>query len=240
MNMLIFNQKTVYICLILLFVSGCLSNKNEGDSGTKEKVPLVQEEKSTEPPKFGIPYNVISEERIDTLERKLEVQLKERLPQEQLTKLANHIKDVEPTAYENTLIGYYVSGMDTGSGVWATTNFLPDLVVQIFRLTVEEYKKLSDLGMSQKAESCLGAWLDDYSSGHITIICSEAEDYVMKNTYVDASEEKLSLKKEDTEEGTKLEKENSEGEYYLLTSKGKLEYWNESGHYYTAKTIWKK
>ncbi|MEI6091162.1 MAG: hypothetical protein WCR42_11965 [bacterium] len=84
----------------------------------------------------GVPYTVLSEKtdirpKSNTNKCILLIEIKEKITVDKLTLLAKELRSTR-TSYTKLWIFYYLPGMKTNAGAWATTNFDPELVVKIF------------------------------------------------------------------------------------------------------------
>lgn len=59
-----------------------------------------------------------------------DIRIKKKLSEEELTLIANRIKNAAPSV-DNIFIGYYLPCMTIGHGSWATSHFTPELRVEI-------------------------------------------------------------------------------------------------------------
>ncbi|MCH7306591.1 hypothetical protein MMO38_00320 [Acinetobacter sp. NIPH 1852] len=78
-------------------------------------------------------YDIISDEKMRTIKRSVNVELPERLSKEQLEQLAYEIKNLDKNEYERTFILYRIKG-EKSDAAWATTHFNPNLEVKFIGL----------------------------------------------------------------------------------------------------------
>ena len=74
---------------------------------------------------------VIREDVIPGQFRILDVELSREVDTEMLAIIANLLRDADDMVYLRTYIVYYLPGMVSGAGGWATSHFLPDLEVRL-------------------------------------------------------------------------------------------------------------
>jgi hypothetical protein len=79
-------------------------------------------------------YSIISDDEfgIGNTKREVAVRLDERVPESELTAIANEIKNIKRKSYESTNVLYYLPDMVPGEGAWARAHFNPDLKVMVF------------------------------------------------------------------------------------------------------------
>ena len=74
---------------------------------------------------------VIREDVIPGQFRILDIELSREVDEEMLAVIANLLRDGDDMIYQRTYIVYYLPGMRSGTGGWATAHFLPDLEVRL-------------------------------------------------------------------------------------------------------------
>lgn len=192
---------------------------------------------------YGIEFNIVEDYKKLTVKRAVRVVLDEKVTTEDLMELAINIKNSDPIQYQRTFIGYFLKGQEN-VGFWATSNFNPDLEVEIHGVSLEDEKKTKQL----KFDNALGAWLDDPMNVIDVLYYKNKKLYL---GYKSASPEKdvgkKSLNLPDTEMITKKVKQglrvddkdgNDFGDFYIINKHGDLEVWNEKkGKYRTLKKL---
>lgn len=76
---------------------------------------------------------IIREDVIPGQFRILDVRLNHTVDEDNLTILANLLRDADEMPYLRTYIVYYLPGMKSGDGGWATSHFTPDLEVKLLQ-----------------------------------------------------------------------------------------------------------
>lgn len=182
-----------------------------------------------------IDYKITKDSEISSIKRTVEIILPERVDEKELAKIAN---DIYEDGFKRTFIGYRVKG-NTEGAYWATTNYNPELKVNIIGLNKESYKKLIS-SESNIEGSIIGSWyISDGPIEYKLHIYSKNGKHNIKTIFSDGSEtsegletlEKNGRKRYFTSNGKDI------GEYYIIRKDGDLELWGSSGNYYTAKSI---
>ena len=91
--------------------------------------PFTPPEWAPVPDDLGIV--VIREDVIPGQFRILDVELSRKVDEEMIAIVANLLRDADDMVYLRTYIVYYLPGMVSGTGGWATSHFLPDLEVRL-------------------------------------------------------------------------------------------------------------
>lgn len=76
---------------------------------------------------------ILREDVIPGQFRILDVRLNHTVGEDTLAVLANLLRDSDEMPYLRTYIVYYLPGMESGDGGWATSHFTPDLEVKLLQ-----------------------------------------------------------------------------------------------------------
>lgn len=188
----------------------------------------------------GALYSVIKDDSKRNIKRSVDILLEHKISQQELTRIAYKIKESSPTTYERTFIGYFLEGSDRNDGYWATTHFNPGLKVSIMGLSLEAENRLSSQVKSDASKNTIGVWLDDRSYiGAKMKIFNDNGKVMLESSYSDGSSGVKEMVSKKMSRGLRIEDKlgNDFGEYFLITSKGELEFWSKNGNYYTAKQL---
>lgn len=193
------------------------STLNKKTIAISESMYKIISEKENVNPKFGI--NKCN----------IEVELKEKITAEELTAIANKIRETR-MSYDKLWIFYNLPGMTSGSGAWATTHFTPDLKVEILGTTAATDKKLSSLKTDGEV---IGKWQDARPYANcILVIYKKNKKIFMKQTFSDGSSGKEEFIKKKFKGKTRYEpKKNTERIYYLVESNGNLSMYGNDGKF---------
>ncbi|MFA5597794.1 MAG: hypothetical protein BWY02_02658 [bacterium ADurb.Bin157] len=108
----------------------------------------------------GVDFSIIKKTNQANIKGSIEVRLNEKVPKDLLQKLALKLKNDDPQKYDRLFITYYLPGMTSGAGAWATSHFNPGLEVKILGTTIEEEKELKKQTASS-SDKVIGEWLDE-------------------------------------------------------------------------------
>ena len=180
---------------------------------------------------------IIKDESYMSFKRSLDVRIKERYSEMELRELADNLKNIDKKKYDRTFIMFYLPNMQIDAGAWASAIYDPNLSIRILGATKEEYKSLTQNRKVNSDESVLGVWIDDSPyMGKRVELSKKSTEYFLRFTYKDGSEEVLPVRIKKTPSGKKIstEKGKKNGEFFIITPEGSLEYWDGEGCYYTA------
>lgn len=168
----------------------------------------------------------------------LDIRLTKKVDERELKEIANELRR-ERKQYKRLWIFYYLPGMETGAGAWATTHFTPDLEISILGLTSEEEKKLTKDALNQSRDT-IGIWMDDrpYVGSTITLYRENGKLF-LKIKYKDGSGSNDEMTESSDAIGTKLVEKggNVHGEYFVLDKKGNLHAGGEGGLFLKYKKL---
>lgn len=172
-------------------------------------------------------YSIISDESMGSIKRSVDVRLPDRVTVEVLEQYADQIYR---KGYDRTFITYYLSGMETGGGAWATSHYDPNLEVKIHGATIDEAGKLNNLSVQGEGREVIGSWMVSGILSRRIDIYEESGECFMSITYKDGSSSVKEIVQSRrgrfqcyTEQG------NRHGEYYLVNSRGQIEVRDEIG-----------
>ncbi len=172
---------TAQFLLFLLFCS-CGQNKTP----EKQANIIQQQEQIVVPDSL---FKIISEKdhvdpRFGYNKCNIHIELKTKLSKEELKTIANKIRKTRKT-YDKLWIGYYLESMKDRSIAWATTNFTPNLEVEILGATDFEEKKMNSLITDGNV---IGKWQDVRPMAECGMILFEKDKKIyMKRAFGDGS-----------------------------------------------------
>jgi hypothetical protein len=204
------------LSVALLYVVG-ESTSNEDSSVTNQARPDVDFE--------------VTKDESDRYKRSVEVLLPDRISEQQLAEVAAYLHQGREG---NTFIGYYIEG-EADYAYWATTHYDPEMTVRIIGSNQSQEQALSNSAESEGAE-VLGRWR--VSRGYnsiITITETDGEKRLIQR-FQDGSKMDNPIQERVVNGQVRISDgigENN-GEYYVIGSDGRLQFWSDSGNYYTA------
>jgi len=227
-------RKILIILTGLLIVASCKQSANNATSRqaqaeTKPETTIVKDSS----------YRILSEkENVNPSSGinkcNIEIELKEKVSKDKLISIANKLRSTR-TSYDFLWIFYYLPNMKTGIGAWATTHFTPQLQVNILGPTTEEETKLKTNAKIVDG-NIIGEFFEtQYTSGTYTVYEKNKKIFI-KIGFKDGSSSINEMAKKELKNGTKLNYKNgdSNGEYFILTEKGILEFYNSENKMFTS------
>lgn len=215
--------RIVSITLGLSLVVAC--EKNE----PKQEVTVASHQAVTTPspaPEFNVAYEVTKDTIMGPFKRSVEIELKERITEDELRWIAAQVMASGTTKTERTLIGYRLASANP-TAYWATTHYDPDLKVSIQGFSKDAFEKLSAATLPAKySDGLVGVWLYE-SMQWIDVITKKGSKLFLAILNTDGDEvvyDDLITKKVDGV--TQYRQKNSEhDEYFVLGPKGELVFW---------------
>lgn len=219
---------------VLLGIIGVVTSPapaNTDGNSQKEIVSANDSEKNANSENLKIDYVIISDDKKRNITRKVSVELSERISEQQLRKIANEIKNGDSNDYERTFILYRIKD-EQSVAAWATTHFDPNLDVKFIGLSSDNFKKLLNVKHDVDGE-VIRQWISPNGlTDHIVVFYKKDKKYFKQDFYIDATLKPYELLKDGT---TYRYKDPDETQYFIIDSKGDLEYHGESGNIYIAK-----
>ena len=186
-----------------------------------------------EMPKFKIMEDTVK----GNIKRTVEVELLERTNEESLHAIAEHIHGLSSADVQRTFIGYRVKGDHKNQGYWATTHYNPDLKVNILGASASDYGNIKNT--NQPEGEILGTWMASWGYEYKMTAFKQDEQTFIKSAYSDGSSSNELYFLSQSKKGVKLQDQGGKerGEYFIINSKGDLEFWSQNGNYYTAPKL---
>lgn len=228
-------KNLIYILIGLLFLSSCgqSSNRNTEDEQEQETLKQRKEMINSES------YKIISEtENVNPdfgiNKCNINIELKEKISKEKLTLIANNLRETR-TTYDKVWIFYYLPGMKVGAGAWATTHFTPNLQVEILGTTANEEAKQKENSDNVDGKIIGKFYEQQYTSATYTVYEKNNKIFI-KMAFKDGSSSDDEMKKSTVSNGTRFDYKDggSNGEYFILTKSGILEFYSEDNTKFTT------
>ncbi|WP_375560203.1 hypothetical protein ACE193_21220 [Bernardetia sp. OM2101] len=199
------------------------NNNGEVVGRTEEK-----KEKAVE-----VSMTVISKDFIGKEKAAIDIRLSDRASIEQLTAMANAMKEKYPD-YKRYFIGYYLPNDKVGTGYWATTHFDPDLYVNRIGLSLTEYEEMINRNIKYKGTKII-KWFEESGKLSSLRVISKLDNskYILTEEYSDGSSSEKPIQKK----GDKYIYKNDFGEYYKIEKDGKLGWYTKEERFFLYEPI---
>ena len=177
-------------------------------------------------PEFKVAYEVTKDTVMGRFKRTVEIQLKERITEDELRWIAAQVMPSGKTKVDRTFIGYRLSTKHP-SAYWATTHHDPDIKVRIQGFSKEAFEEISTQKLPPKyADGLVGVWLYE-SMQWIDVISKKGSKLFLAVLNADGEEvvyDELVTKKVDGV--TQYRQKSSEhDEYFVVGPEGDLVFW---------------
>jgi hypothetical protein len=220
-------KKLIIITASILSLNSC---KQNSETLNEIQTTIENKDKSNK-------YEILAEEENVKLEFginkcNINIELKEKISVDELTKIAKEIRETR-TSYDNLWIFYYLPGMKVDSGAWATSHFTPNLKVEIIGSTLEDETKLRS-EIKNVEGKILGEFFEkQYVNASFTVFEKDNITFI-KMGFKDGSSSIDQMSKKKVANGIRLDqKSDGNGEYYILTNSGILEFYNAENKKFT-------
>nr|WP_181726200.1 hypothetical protein [Polaromonas sp.]QJS06515.1 hypothetical protein [Polaromonas sp.] len=207
-------KKLIYIISLFLIIS--CSQKSE---------PAAQNEVTEA-------YTIISDKKYHSYKRDIEVYIEKRLNEQDISKIANKIKNSSDQKFERTFISYRLRGESTDL-YWARTDFSPNLKVSFLRAPNRDQIILMET--SVKGEK-IASWIDDGGYAIKKLILYRRGKQIFIDTfYLDGSSETSEYKEKNISGETHITPidSNSNKEYKVITKENTLKFFDKDGVYFS-------
>lgn len=211
-----------YILILIAFIfSTSCGDKSKIGKYTKEELPS----------EFS--YVIVRDESDKALEKnELYVELSDKISEGQIATIANELynsRDKERRFY----IFYTLKEGGRSNSVWAVSHFDPNLEILINGLTATE-----ELSLKKKADNIDGEILGEFFEGEYTlgryIVFKKIDRLFVKTIFKDGSSMVEEMRESQSQAGIILNpREESNGEYYILTG-NTLELYNSDNKRFTV------
>lgn len=216
-------MKRIIIVLIGVII---LSSCDNSTIGKYKKQPL--------PADFT--YTILKDESDDALgKNQFTIEINKKITIEQIATLADKLYSSKKKQ-RRFYIFYDLANSKNAPAAWAISHFDPDLEIEIIGSTEDE-----ELNQKQNADKVDGTIIgvfyeQEYTSASYTIYEKNDSTFI-KVVFKDGSVMDSKMKKTKMSTGIRLDEiDNTNGEYYVLTDSGKLEFYNKENKNFTTAT----
>ncbi len=230
------------IIIASLVTVGCEDRQQSQTSRQPSKASRETQQRSKAQEQIipdDVSYSIIDSQSLPGIKRSLDVRLNRKVSKNTLRDIALKLKSQDSRDYDRTFMSYFLPGMATNAGAWATTHFNPDLEVLILGLTAKEEEKLVAAPATANRE-IIGRWLDETPSfGSRITFFREGGKLFIEHLFTDGSSGKKELVEKRTPLGRRFDKvEGSDfGDHWVLCSDGSLQVRDNEGLIITLKKI---
>lgn len=217
MKKIIFNLLTV-----ILFITAC-----ESDTIGKYK-------KETLPEDFH--YKILEDTTNVIMEKNvISIEINKKISEGQIATLAAEFYESRPKQ-PKFFIFYLLPGMKVGEGAWATSHFNPELEIEFIGTTEQ-----TDMVSAETLDSIIidgeiiGKWHEEKYTSSNYIIYKKDNKIFLKIIFKSGQMLDEELKEKNDANGTRFDYKsaNSNGEYFILNTRGILEFYNKENKKYT-------
>jgi hypothetical protein len=218
----------------LFLIIACGNPNNSNNEKNAETVTKNTEMKIPN----DLTYIILEETPNDAISKcNLNIQLSRKISKIELTALANELRSTREN-YDRLWIFYTLDNMKIDAGAWATTHFTPELDVQILGATAEEEKSSNELSKNIDGAKTLGTWFEQQYTSSTHIYYEKNGKFYVRIIFKDKSSMDSEVKKRKVKNGLRLEDvENTNGEYYIISKNGELEFYNHENKKFTTGQI---
>lgn len=132
----------------------------------------------------------------------------------------NTCNRVALSGYDRAFISYFLPGMSTEDGAWATSHYNPDLEIIFLRPVA------LDAASASSGESIRGEWIFETMGERLTLVYREGRT-LMRHTSETAEYEDVLAEIMNT--GVFEIEDNAMGEYYMIEDNGSLGIYRKNG-----------
>lgn len=203
-----------------------LTSCDSGTIGKYKKEPL--------PDDFS--YNIIEDNSNEGLEKnQLTVEINKKITEGQIATLADKFFSSK-TKQRRFYIFYLLPGMKDGAGAWATSNFDPELEIQILGSTSQEDVKANKLADAPIDGEVIGKWHEEQYSSSNYVIYKKDNKLFLKIIFKSGQTTDEELNEKKVSNGTRYDYKGGgfNGEYFIVNSNGGLEFYNSENKNFTT------
>lgn len=178
-----------------------------------------------------INYSIINKESGQSTECIIDVRLPDRISEDEVNRLAEHIKENEGINCSPLYIYYFLPNDTPGKDTaWAYSFFNPELISKINCLDINTKATLEAINPPDDS-NVIGVWLYTGVLPYKIIISKNNSSYVMTTTFEDGSgtTQVLTVKNVNDEERLYENPDNFYGDYMVIRDNLNLAFYDNSG-----------
>lgn len=209
-------------------------------SSCEEKEPKIETtssglntyKKESLPPDFV--YTIVKDNSNEALgKNEVEVEINKKLTIDQIATLADRIYESKPLQ-RRFYIFYFLEKYKKGDHAWAISHFDPNLEIEILGSSMLQDSTSGKIVANFKGD-IVGKWYErDYTNSTYILYKLNSKKF-MKTVFKDGEEMDEELIEKKVPTGLRLDpKEKTNGEYYILSNKDILEFYDEENKKFTS------
>lgn len=218
-------KKLFYALISLLIITSC------GDSSTIGKY-------KKEPLPDDFTYNIIVDKSNEALEKnELTIEINKKISVEQIATLADKLFSSKPKQ-RRFYIFLMLPGMKDDAGAWAISHFDPELDIQIVGSSAQQDSTSNKLADEKVDGDIIGKWHEEQYTSSNYVIFKNNKKVFIKTIFKSGQSADKELKEKKVKTGMRYDYKDGgyNGEYYILTSDGILEFYNSENKRFTTAT----
>lgn len=175
----------------------------------------------------GFKYSIVNDQSDSTIgKNQLTVSIPLKVNEGQLATIAEDIYKSKPEQ-KRFYISYLLPGMDGKNGAWATSNFDPELEIEILGSTERTDVNIDNLISSIKGD-IIGKWSEKEKTNLNFVFYKKGDKPYAKvfSGSGEISDDELKTKKLSSGIKYEVKESNTTGEYYVINSDGNLDLYN--------------
>ncbi|QSH40579.1 hypothetical protein P0136_12530 [Lentisphaerota bacterium ZTH] len=171
----------------------------------------------------------------------LKIELYKRVDEQTLKEIAAELRRSR-RQYNRLWIEYFIKGIDTNKGAWATSDFkLGVLDLRIIGSPLSKINKLTKSTVSQSYDQIIGRWLNDTPGfEHLTTIYTANCKVYVETNYINETYGFYELIKTEENGKTRYDKVNklsNNTDYFIIEKNGNLSVYDALGKFEEDKKL---
>lgn len=196
----------------------------------QDQAAVQATEKKTYPIPVDVTFSVLEEDATPGEVRNVNVQLNRRVSMDVLENVAWTLRDADSRKFRRTELSFQIAGMEEAGYFWAVASIDPDLHLEQYGFTPEQYERLCQPPENSERR-LIGRWLDEtpQAGGPISIY-REGGRLLKEDRFRDSSVFVKELVEKPSESGQCFAyKENDKGISFVIDHRGRLLIQDQSG-----------
>ncbi len=169
------------------------------------------------------------------------IRIQDKMEDAQLIAIARNVKEISNTVSDTGIIFFFLPEMVNNNGAWASVKFTPEPLVSIIGLSITDDRAIRN--SLDYFKDYIGLWIDNGSSGQKVICIRRDKKYKYVSEFRSPDEpnpnqlfEPLKLERIENKVVFRLI-ESEAGDYYVFSSNGDLDCYDNQGYINTYKLL---